>query len=121
MFSVPGSLFPGRAPPARRLQSRSLRQVEHEVKPRPLLELRLHSELAAHGGDQLLADRQSKPGTRERIVARDLTLAECLEQVRHDVRRDTPPRVLHRKLYATAVDLLARHVDRAGVGELDRV
>jgi hypothetical protein len=62
-FPVPGSLLPGarlrrrRFPIPDSLESRALREVEHEVKSCPLLELRLHSELAAHGSDELLADR----------------------------------------------------------------
>lgn len=44
-------------PVPRSLQTRALRQVEHEVEPGSLLELSLHTELATHRHNELLADR----------------------------------------------------------------
>src|SRR4029434_3602751 len=97
------------------LEPGSLGQIEHEMESRPLLELRLDTELATHRGNQLLADRQAKPRARERVVSRDLPLAKRLEQVRHHVLGNAAAGVLHRELDASAVDLLARNVDRASV------
>src|ERR1044071_3532203 len=100
------------ASPRSSLQSRSDCKLQLEVKRRPLLQLRVHRQLSAHRRHELLADRESEPRARERVVAGDLPLTERLEEVLQDVRRDPAPRVLDRELHARLVDRATDHLDR---------
>ena len=78
-------------------------------------------QLAAHRPNELLANGEPEAGARERVVARRLPLAEGFEEAAHDVIRNAPAGILHRKLDQRPVDLPRAHRDRTRVGELDRV
>src|SRR5688572_7179811 len=96
-------------------------QVELEVEARPMARRRLHLHLPTHARDELSADRQAEPRTRERELPGLHAAAERVEQRRQYLHGNASAGVLHGELQARLRDRPAGHLDVALRGELQCV
>src|SRR4051794_24514933 len=107
--------------------SRLVTSLERDLEPEPaaFAGRALHPDLATHGLDQPLADRQPEAGAAINAGDRALDLAERNEQLGLLVRRYADPGVVHLEADAGAIGavlaLRNAHPDAAAWRELHRV